>query len=283
MSSVSRPGDLLIQCSKLAHNITIAAPYIKSAALRKFLRSAYPAASLTCITRWKPLDLAIGASDLSSREIVNEFGGSFRLHPSLHAKYYRMEQTVLIGSANLTCSAMGWSPESNLEILVQAGEEFDYLSFEKQLLGNSKILGDREFSVWAAMAELMARDAHMVTDKQPRLDDWRPLTRDPAHLFLSCDGRDQEIASADERESAQRDLEALRIPPGLTAQQSRTWITACLLTTPFVCSVMRLDRDADLLDSYRSIARTYGLDITEARRATETVENWLAFFSPETL
>jgi len=283
MSLVAPLGDLIIQCSKSARSITIAAPYIKAPALRKVLRAANSAASLACITRWKPLDLAIGASDLTCRQMITDFGGSFRLHPSLHAKYYRMDQIVLIGSANLTCSAMGWSPESNLEILVQVDEGFDYRSFEEQMLGNSRVLSDQEFAVWEAMSELSASGGHIVTDSHPRLDNWRPSTRDPAHLFLSYGEREQEIASADEQRLAQQDLEALQIPPGLTAEESRIWITACLLTTPFVCSVISLDRDADMLDSYQSLARTYGLGVTEARRAMETVENWLAFLSPEAL
>ncbi len=113
----NRPGAALSRLCSGAQYLVIAAPYIKADALATVLADASPVASLICITRWNPYDIAVGASDTECRTIVTERGGSFRLHPSLHAKYYRIDDTVLIGSANLTSSAMGWSPQSNLEIL----------------------------------------------------------------------------------------------------------------------------------------------------------------------
>ena len=67
----------------------VAAPYIKVEALDRLLTVISTAASITCVTRWGPNDIAVGASDLACRCIVAERGGIFRLNPSLHAKYYR--------------------------------------------------------------------------------------------------------------------------------------------------------------------------------------------------
>ena len=39
----------------------------------------------------------------------------------------------------------------------------------------------------------------------------------------------------------------------------------------------------DVAGSYQSPAPVYGLNMTEARRDMETVQNWLAFLAPETL
>ena len=93
----SRPGSVLSRLCSGAQRLVIAAPYIKADALTRVLSDIGPAASIICVTTWNPHDLAVGASDTACRTIVTERGGSFRLHPSLHAKYYRIDDTVLIG------------------------------------------------------------------------------------------------------------------------------------------------------------------------------------------
>ena len=279
----SRPGSALIRlCSDDAQRLVIAAPYIKADALTRVLSDVSPAASLTCITRWNPHDLAVGASDTACRTIVTERGGSFKLHPSLHAKYYRVDDAVLIGSANLTSSAMGWSAQPNLEILCRAGDDFDACAFQRELLNEAREMSDAEFAHWEAIARISTRSDPTVTDGQPLLDTWRPATRDPRYLELVYQDRKDEIASFDQQHAAQRDIQALLISPGLTNDQVRTWAAACLLAAPFTNAVIQL-HNLDAPSASRSLARTFRLSATEARRDMETVQNWLAFLAPEIL
>ena len=195
-------------------SLIIAAPYIKADALAKVLADVRPAASLVCITRWHPNDLAVGASDVECRAIVTKRGGSFRLHPSLHAKYYQIDDVVLIGSANLTSSAMGWAPHSNLEILCRAGDDFDARSFQQELLKGSREISDDEFARWEAIVKINTRSS-TTSGEQPMLGSWRPKTRDLKHLERAYRDRGDEIASPDEQEAARRDIRALSIPPTL--------------------------------------------------------------------
>ena len=109
------------------------------------------------------------------------------------------------------------------------------------------------------------------------------MTRDPRHLELSYQGRAGEIASYDEQSAAQRDLQSLLIPSGLTDREVQMWTSTCLLAASFTNKVIQLHNARDPAASYRFLARTFGLGITEARRDMETVQNWLAFFAPETL
>lgn len=264
-------------CSGAQHLI-IAAPYIKTDALTKVLADVSPAASLICITRWNLRDFAAGVSDTECRTIVTERGGSFRLHPSLHAKYYRIDDVILVGSANLTSSAMGWAPHSNLEILCRPGDDFDAETFQQSLFEGAREIGDEEFAHWESIAKISVQE----TDATPRLDAWRPETRDFRHLELSYQDREDEIASFDEQRAAQRDIQALLIPPGLTDKQVRTWASTCLLAAPFTNDVIRL-HGTDTTSSSRSLAEAYNLEITKARRDIETVQNWLRFLMPETL
>ena len=278
----SRPGSVLSRLCSGAQRLVIAAPYIKADALTRVLSDIGPAASIICVTTWNPHDLAVGASDTACRTIVTERGGSFRLHPSLHAKYYRIDDTVLIGSANLTSSAMGWSPQPNLEILCSAGDDFDACAFQQELLKEAREISDAEFARWEAIAKISAQSNHTTAEGQPLLDTWRPATREPRHVELVYRGREDAIASFDQQRAAQRDIQALLIPPGLTNEQVRTWAAACLLAAPFTNAVIRL-HDLDVPRAYLSLARTYRLSATEARRDMETVQNWLAFLAPEIL
>lgn len=279
----NRPGNALSRLCSGAQHLVIAAPYIKADALAKVLADVRPAASLICVTRWYPHDIAAGASDTECRTIVTERGGSFRLHPSLHAKYYRIDDAILIGSANLTSPAMGWSLQSNLEILCHPGSDFDPLEFEQDLLQHTREISDDEFARWDSIATINVRSQVPITPgTQPPLDNWRPATRDPTHLEFTYQGQQDRIASFDEQQAAQRDILALLIPHGLTAEQLRNWLSTCLLAAPFTNAVI-WSQTLDAPSASRTLATTYGLNITEARRDMETVQNWLAFLAPETL
>ena len=279
---LNRPGDVLSRLCAGAQHLIIAAPYVKADALVRVLAEVSPTTSLICVTRWNPHDLAVGASDTECRTIVAERGGSFRLHPTLHAKYYRIDDVELIGSANLTASAMGWSAQPNLEILCRAGDDFDAGAFQQELLEGSREMSEEEFAHWEAIAKIKAQIDAPLTGSQPLLDTWRPSTRDPRNLELAYQGREDDIASRDEQQAARRDIQALLIPPGLKDEQVRTWELGCLLAAPFTNSVMRL-QGLETPNASRLLAETYSLSVTEARRDMETVQNWLAFLTPETL
>ena len=283
MSVIDTPGSLLTRLSSNAQSLVIAAPYIKVNALSTVLANVNPEASLTCVTRWNLQDIGLGASDIECRTMITERGGSFMLHPSLHAKYYRVDDIVLLGSANLTPSAMGWSSQPNLEILCRAGDDFDALAFQQSLLEGARELTDAEFRSWVTLTAITAESNSMLAVSQPQLDTWRPATRDPRHLELSYQGREEEIASVDEQQAAWRDIQALSIPQGLTDEQVRAWVSACLLATPFANTVIQLRSSEDAPSAIALLAATYGLSATAARRGMETAESWLAFLAPETL
>ncbi len=278
-------GDLVVHLCSNAESLVIAAPYVKADALSRVLAAVSSDASVICVTRWQPHDLAVGASDTECRNLVVGFGGSFQLHPSLHAKYFRIDDVILIGSANLTASAMGWSSHPNLEILCRASDEFDWCAFQQNLLNDAREIDDNEFQRWDTISKIASTNKHDITSGYgiPQLNTWRPRTRDPVHLELSYRGREDDIASFDEQDAAQRDLQVLLMPPGLTNEEVRNWATGCLLAAPFTNTVIQLSHATDIPSSVQLLASTYGLNMTQARRDMETVQNWLALLAPETL
>ena len=276
-----QPGDLLKYHCTNARRLVIVAPYIKEDALSIILASLDPSASLICVTRWSLNDLVVGVSDVQCRAIVKEFGGSFRLHPFLHAKYYRIDDVVLVGSANLTSSAMGWSVQPNLEILCYASDEFDYDSFQRTLFQDAREVSDEEFRYWETVNHIATQDAGTSIDSQIHLRTWKPKTRDPRNLIFAYRDRVIEIASFDEQQAALDDLAVLSIPLNLSDREVHAWVSACLLSSPFVNSVIQLRSTAIDEPSYRrTLADQYMLSVTEARRLLESVESWLSFFIP---
>ena len=66
----NRPGNALSRLCSGARHLFIAAPYIKADALAKVLADVSRAATLICITRWNPHDIAVGAVDEPHGELL---------------------------------------------------------------------------------------------------------------------------------------------------------------------------------------------------------------------
>ncbi len=278
MYNVSRE---LLAAISTAETLTVAAPYIKADALIQLLTNLAPTAQLVCITRWKPQDLALGASDLECRQIVLDQGGQFLLHPTLHAKYYRFDETILIGSANLTLSGMGWRPRANTEILTSPSDAFDHRAFESELLGRARPVSDAEYEYWAAVP--IGPIEPRVERQQVRQQlNWRPVTREFENLARAYYGRLSAIPSSDEARRAQGDIAALGLQSNLLPDALRRLVTTSLLASPYASDVLRVQH-MDAVDAARELATSYDLPLHLARRDMETVHNWLRELAPELL
>ena len=277
-----RPGDMLTSLCGGAERLLLVAPYVKADALSRILSDAVPNASLTCVTQWTLEDIAAGASDIQSWEIINELGGVFQLRPSLHAKYYRIDGTTLIGSANLTNSAMGWSPSPNLEILCQAGGDFDDCEFQRELFQHSREVSAEEYNRWRTILDSDILTAAKSSEQYPQVANWRPAARDFGSVLRVYSGQSGDIASLDEQAAAKRDLGYLRIPDGLAPEQAGDWALICLLASSFANSALQvvgMEESAAI----RQLAQAHDSSLADARRSRETVYNWFASLAPEML
>lgn len=112
------------------------APYVKEAFLRKLFSEIRNEVRLVLLTRANPYDFVMGASDISAWDYVWEKGGSVRILNSLHAKYYRFDDTVFIGSANLTSN--GFEDFGNFELLKREKFDKQFCEFEEQAFNISE-------------------------------------------------------------------------------------------------------------------------------------------------
>ena len=272
---MTSPWDALTEACREADEAVIAAPYIKADALERLLGLLPADVALTCVTRWTPRDMLFGASDAECRTLVLDRGGAFRLHPRLHAKYYRCGQRVLVGSANLTAHGMGYAPSANLEILCAPAPRFDAAAFERALLAESSPVRDADFEQWAAITQIPAPPDPVM--KAPEPFDWRPATRDPEHVWLAYNGHLSRIPSVDEQQLAQVDLGQLGLPSGLDRSAFDAWVSAQLLGSSIVNDVRRTE-DMERGEAWERLAEAWGRDKSEANRIRETVMNWTTKF-----
>lgn len=274
-TSASRPWDALRSAVPGSERVFIAAPYIKEGALRRLLALAPPNAVLTCVTRWQRDDVAVGASDVESRSLVVARGGRFLLHQRLHAKYYRLGDTVLVGSANLTAAGMGYGAPANTEILCVPGLAFDPGGFERALLADAREVDDAEFKRWQAIERLPATGK--ATTEPTAGDEWRPLTREPVNVWLVYAGQAAAVVSADERTRARQDIEALQVPPGLDRHHFNALVSTALLSSAAVADVLRVNGLPDDA-AWTELANRWGTTRSVAQRSRETAWNWIVAF-----
>jgi hypothetical protein len=273
---MTRPWNLLADACTASKEAVLAAPYLKIAALERLLAQLDPSARLTCVTRWTPQDVVLGASDVDCRNAVFERGGEFRLHPNLHAKYYRCGGNVLVGSANLTANGIGLEGLGNLEILCEPDQAFDSEAFERELIRDSNTVSDQDFARWAEIASLPAQA--LPPNSHP--DDpagWVPTTRDPEHVWLAYNEMADHIPSADQQRLADLDLGSLSIPPGLERPAFEIWIRGALLASVAVAAVRQV-ADLSESDAWEHLASTWSISRAESARRQETVEYWIAAF-----
>ena len=272
------PWDFILKQCAGARVAVLVSPYIKVNALKTLVGAIGPHAKLECITRWTPQDILVGASDLSCRKLIVDLGGSFRLHRRLHAKYYRFDERILIGSANLTTSGLNIAHIGNVEILCQPDPNFDGLTFENQLRQQSRVVSDDEFLLWE---KCHVNQNQGVLNNGQSLGDsiefWKPNVRNPEYLWKVYNGQGHQIISVTQRKLALLDIGALQIPQGISEAAFNNWIRVCLLASPFVDSVLSLQRqETDV--AWESLGAQWRISKSQAARSISTIENWVSHF-----
>ena len=268
------PWDLVATSAEDAVSAVLVAPYIKENTLRLLLDVSNNLKSLICVTHWTPWELGSGVSDAIVREVVIGRGGDFYLHPTLHAKYFRFDDSVLVGSANITHSGLGLARISNYEILTRPAVDFDFEYFETLLLQQSRLVSDEEYEIWKSIPVI--RQAFPSTT-EGYVADWRPLTRDPSDVWMHYSGQASPEVPAHVRSLIESDLSALMIPAGLASQSFASWVRAALFSSAFASATGAISMDSEPI-AFIQLGEDWGMNPGDARYAAETVHNWLHYF-----
>lgn len=292
-----RPGDLLTDLCRAAEDeLVLAAPFIKVRTLEKLLAVVSSEVQVKCVTRWRLDEIASGVSDLDVWLVVRDRPNtSMWLRSDLHAKFYRADSDCLIGSANLTHAALGWSSRPNLELLINSSIQVPLREFEDKLFAGSSRVDESIYKQMCSALEhfVVDRVLDLPIEEQSEAErllgetglsvvSWIPSLRHPEKLYIAYLGKLDELTTAS-RAAALKDLSVLDIPLGLSREGFESYIGAQLLQMPIIRRV-----DDFLVEPQRFGAVTALLNQLPCRdnvefsanTAWQTLMRWLLFFMP---
>jgi len=286
------PGIRLLHSAREASkSACIVSPFIKYSALQRVLSSLNSSVSVTVVTRWRLDELAIGVSDLSVFDACNARSDCrLLLCDALHAKYFRFDETTLIGSANLTGAGMGWSLTPNIEILEIASAAIMRSDFEARLLEASITVSSELREQFAdalgrlpPFANPPPPDALEIVDVARPHSPWIPASRDPAAIRSVYFGDTTDLFPLIASQATQ-DLIALRLPPQIPAAAFESHIQCVLLQSVFLKEINSLIEDQPRFGELRGrLSRSWLLQ-GSARDPTDALQcimRWLTYYLPD--
>lgn len=271
------PWATLMANCRDAKEVVIAAPYIKVGSLAPVLDRIASTANLVCVSRWTPQDVASGATDLECRALTIGRGGKFLIHHRLHAKYYRFDERVLLGSANLTAAGMNQTAPGNLEILCPPPLQFNAGQFEAELLEEAFPVTDEAFALWNQIAPIPPQFKKNPLDTEPKLEVWKPITRRPEYLWLAYKRQYGEIPSEQQRSLAKQEGNLLGIPPDMNEPEFHNWVKLAMLSSPFVKDVWDAWQQPNEI-SWETLSVRWGMTKRDAAQAIATTQFWIAHY-----
>ena len=279
------------------HSAVIVAPYIKTHALTRVLRvMSSDLQDLIVVTRWAPEDIVSGVCDLQIFEHVQNRNATLKIHPHLHAKYYRVDGHCLVGSANLTGRGFGWSWPANIELFVELTADHEGLiAWEKHLI-RSCVTADEDIrdAIKAQVEEIKSTNPEVryteelssddIDIPELELENWTPSCPVPDRLWDVYCGRGKEAMVTTAYEAAKRDLAVLAPPKGLAQPLFKRFLKGILRQMPLIHHLDQLtkqgltDHEAiAVLRESASESRPHHLD---PERAWKIIKDWFICFFP---
>ena len=272
------------------HNVLIVAPFIRSEAFSRLLHSIPVGTETTVVTRWRPADLLAGASDLGVYDLAESREVLLYLRHDLHAKFFAADDMCLIGSANVTDTALGWRIPSNFELLTPTARNAEHIvEFEEALLSGAvratavhrDRLGDllANFRGLPIVIPAIERGETAMGLLPPN---WVPRARNPDELYSVYLGNRDVSRSA--LPTMQEELAQIGTVPGMDEKGFRAWVAATISQTPLVGAVIqRIDKDGQVTESDLSdLFAEIGVNTKEYRTKDmlEILQRWLTYFLP---
>lgn len=281
--------QLITQARK---ELLLVAPFIKVNTLQKLLENIHEQVYVKCVTRWRSDEIIAGVSDLEVWLLIrNRPNSTLWLRSDLHAKYYRGDQQVLIGSANLTDAALGWSRQPNLELLVPTNIQ---LEFEQLLFAGSVLVDD---SIYEHIRDIVDNIREQTPIQPPTttielsdeevgeivpIEEWLPMLRHPEKLYTAYIGELDQLGTGT-RIAAIRDLGILDIPLGLSKDAFEASVGVQLLQQPIIRQVDQFVTTPQRFGAVRDFLKGLPCRSQEgfdADFAWQTLMRWLVYFLP---
>lgn len=284
-------GDYLISFLKEARNsVLIAAPFIRSAALSRLLESIPESVDTRIITRWRPADVLSGASDLGVYDIAEARSIPLLLRNDLHAKLFITDDQCIVGSANVTETALGWRQPPNLELLVRVDPFSSGIEtfVEKLIAGSVRATRTHQHHLTKLVEQLSSSSfmrSKQLTRGEPKSSalppNWVPRTMNPEELYdVYSLGHEADVS----RTTLSRMLDEVAqfgVVPNLSEPDFIAWIASSIIQTPLVQGVLdRIDREGSVSEA--ALVQLFNnIEIEEdnsPHAVLRTLQRWLTYF-----
>ena len=271
--------------------VIIIAPFIRSSALAKLLDSVRRSVEILIVTRWRPSDILAGASDLEVFDLCDAKSIPLFLRYDLHAKLFIADDRCLIGSANVTNTALGWHTPANLELLTLVDRLSSEIQtfFDDLMSGSIEATRDHQLQLQELVEKLRSQTPSILPQD---MDDgvplafisknWIPYIMNPDELYAVYLKGDDADVSRTMLPSMLEELSRFRVPPGMDESTFQSWIGSLILQTPLIIRVL------DHINLHGNIGEAAlntilkELDIHVGSRSTQNIlrclQRWLSYF-----
>lgn len=274
-------APLMKLASDARQEFVMCAPFAKKAVVSKIVAAIPSGVRIVLFTRWRPDEVAAGVSDTEVLKIIRSRGGVVYLHDRLHAKFYRNESCSLIGSANLTATALGWTQQPNLELLV-ASDDSQIRLLERTLIDQSMVATDKLAREIEEIADQLPTTTVIeMIDEAPDPVMWIPRLRMPSDLFTAYSGGAGELATRSANAAA-ADLQVLDLPSGLARNQFELLVGNRLQGQAIFTRIDEFLTEPRRFGEMRDfLTRISGLDRLQSEASWQTIVRWMLEFLPK--
>ena len=271
---------------KAEQRVLLCTPFIKAGVLRTVLPIVSKSVPVRIVTRWRPVEVALGISDLEVLDIAHERPNTeLRLLDDLHAKLYLVDEQCLVGSANLTASALGWSERSNVELLIPAKPCDADVAFLLKRLGAAELATAeirRKIKELATACKVMRlEEGWAMTDKaEARRLAWLPRCAAPDKLYDIYLNPETNVVVEGTKEDGLVDLRDLQVSPGLSEIDFKASIQSTLHLMSAVARIIddvpQGITDADGIKRVEEVRPD--LIGTDAEKQWRIIRDWITVF-----
>ena len=268
-------------------DVLLCSPFVKARSLEALLGVVSPNVRIVVVTRWRPAEVAAGLTDLEVFDLAKDRPGTeLRLLNVLHAKLYVADDRCLVGSANLTAAALGWKPDTNLELLIPAERDHPDIAF---LLARLDAATPATFQIRDEVARLAAALDHAELDDAVDMarsvahqvhTAWLPRCAAPDRLYEVYQDPRTTVVAEGTRTDALADLADMVLPNDLAPEELKDLVGQTIARIPsfeaFLESVPAGLTDAQGQEITARL-RT-GLDGSDVRKQWQIVREWIGVF-----
>ena len=264
--------------------IVLCAPFMQARVVETLLSVVADNVMVRIVTRWRAVEVAAGVSDLGVFEVANRRARTeLLLLNDLHAKLFVADERCLVGSANLTGAALGWSEFRNVELLVSVpveNEDVAVLLQEIEAAEPATFARRSEVEREAAALEVGSWiDGSPMTGRD-RSGGWLPRCAAPDRLFDIYDDPDTVRVAEETRQDGLADLGDLGIRPGLSRERFVEVVSSALRQVPSIARIVDevpgVVRDSRGVELVVSVAA--GVSVDDAALQWRVVRDWIGVF-----